>query len=74
MAKSAWIGAYSLHYEWYNTIRDKWIAWDAPLGHCLGEDEAISKAIAYLLHQNLRVRDVYIVNGWGQIIYMAKDA
>lgn len=70
MAKKEWIGGYGLHYEWYNAIRDTWVKWDAPLGKCLGEDEAISKAIKYLLDQNLKVRDVYIVNGWGQLIYM----
>ena len=65
-----WVGNYGLHYEWYDTRKNKWIEWNAPLGKCLGEDEAVSKAIAYLLNQNLQVRDVYIVNGWGQIIYM----
>ena len=70
MTKREWIGNYNIHYEWYNTTREKWIEWDAPLGRCLCEDEAISKAIAYLLHQNLKVRDVYIVNGWGELLYM----
>lgn len=70
MARREWVGNYSLHYEWYNDLRDTWIAWDAPLGKCLGEDEAVSKAIKYILDQNLKVRDVYVVNGWGECVYM----
>lgn len=69
--KREWIGNYSLHYEWYNDLRDTWIAWTQPLGKCLGQDEAISKAIAYFLDQKtIKVRNVYIRDGWGNNIKM----
>lgn len=68
MAKREWVGNYELSYEWYNDLRDKWIKWSAPLGKCLGHDEAISKAIAYLLGQNCKVQNVCIIDGWGNVI------
>ena len=71
MAKREWIGNYSLHYEWYNDLRDYWVAWTHPLGKCLGHDEAISKTIAYLLDQKtVKVRNVYIRDGWGNNFFM----
>lgn len=60
-----WVGPYSLHYEWYNDLRDEWVAWTHPLGHCLGRDEAISKAINHMLDTNLKMRNAYIRDGFG---------
>lgn len=68
MAKREWVGSYELSYEWYNDLRDKWIHWSMPLGRCLGHDEAISKAIAYFLGQNYKVRNACIIDGWGNVI------
>ena len=68
MAKREWVGNYDLFYEWHNDLGDKWIKWDIPLGKCLGHDEAISKAIAYFLKLNYKVRNACIVDGWGNVI------
>ena len=63
---SEWVGNYKLYYEWYKTTQGVWIKWEMPLGKCLGWDEAISKAIAYFLDaKDLKFRNVYIKDGWG---------
>lgn len=67
-----WVGEYWLNVEVYHSYKDKWVFEHVSLGKCLGEDEACERAVAALLrdYMNARTREIYIVNGWGNIIYM----
>ena len=72
MAKREWIGNYILYVEEYQSYKNKWVKYAFNLGKCLGEDEAIERAVALITREfaTEKIRDVYIVNGWGNIIYM----
>lgn len=72
MRKQEWIGDYWLNVETYHSYKDQWIFEEHNLGKCLGEDEACERAVATLIrdYADSTIREVYIVNGWGNIIYM----
>lgn len=67
-----WIGEYWLRVEEYQSYKDEWVEKYISLGKCLGWDEACEKAVITTLREfsDSRLRDVYIVNGWGQLRYM----
>lgn len=65
MAKREWIGNYKLHYVEYYSYKDEQVMREANLGHCLGVDEAIVKAICFLDNQSGTVYPRYISDGWG---------
>lgn len=71
MAKREWIGEYWLNVEVYHSYKDEWIYEAISLGKCLCNDEACVKAIQTLSreYENTTIRDMYIVDGWGHIIY-----
>lgn len=67
MAKREWIGNYKLHYvEWYS-YKKEWISRTVDLGYCLSHDEAIEKAILFIIRENpiTDSRKMYISDGWG---------
>lgn len=72
MAKREWIGEYHLRVEEYKTYKDKWVEKFVSLGKCLGLDEACEKAVIALAREfpTSKIRDVYIINGWGELTYM----
>lgn len=72
MAKKEWIGEYFLYVEKYLSYKDEYVFDSISLGKCLGEDEACEKAVSLLLrdYSNIKLREVYVVDGWGHIIYM----
>ena len=72
MSKQEWIGEYFLNIEAFHSYKNTYIQSLISLGKCLGEDEAKDKALNVILrdYADTMLRDVYIVNGWGQIIYM----
>ena len=75
MAKREWIGNYKLHYtEWYS-YKKEWVNRTAELGHCLGQMEAIGKALDFLIRENpiVNYSQVYISDGWGNKIYAMED-
>ena len=67
MAKHEWIGNYKLHYVEYHSYKKEWIGRTADLGRCLGRDEAIEKAILFIVRENLTIdtQKTYISDGWG---------
>lgn len=71
MAKREWIGEYWLNIEVYHSYKDEWIYETTSLGKCLCNDEACEKAVKALSREynNAVTRDMYIVDGWGHIIY-----
>ena len=70
MAKREWVGTYTLHVEDYLNYKSKWVEKWFDLGKCLGEDEACERAVACIMREftTNKLRNIYIVNGWGQII------
>ena len=72
MAKREWIGNYTLYVEDYQNYKNEWVKRAFDLGKCLGEDEAVDRAIACIAREftTNKIRDVHIVNGWGNVIYM----
>ena len=72
MARKEWIGEYVLYVERFHSYKNKYIFETVSLGKCLGVDEACSKAVNVLLrdYSNAKVREVYICDGWGHLIYM----
>ena len=72
MAKREWIGEYFLFVEEYAGYKNEWIEHSLSLGKCLGNDEACDKAVIALTREFpcAKVRNVYVCDGWGQIIYM----
>lgn len=71
MAKREWIGEYWLNVEVYHSYKDEWIYEATSLGKCLCNDEACAKAVQTLSREynDATIRDMYIVDGWGHIIY-----
>lgn len=74
MAKRDWIGEYHLHVEEYQSYKNQWVEKFVSLGKCLSLDEACEKAVITLMREfpDNKVREVYIVDGWGHIQYMQK--
>ena len=72
MTRKEWIGEYWLHVEDYLNYKGQWVEKYFSLGKCLGNDEACEKAIMTIAREftTNKLRDVYIVDGWGQLIYM----
>lgn len=72
MAKREWVGEYWLNLEIFLSYKNVWVREEVNLGKCLGNDEACDKAIWVLLRDYVgsSVRDVYILDGWGHLIYM----
>ena len=72
MAKREWIGEYWLVAQEYKTYKKEWVEVSVNLGKCLSNDEAKDKAVTALLRElpTAKLRDVYILDGWGQLIYM----
>ena len=72
MAKREWIGNYHLFVEDYLNYKSEWVEKRFDLGKCLSEDEACERAAACIAREftTNKIRNVYVVNGWGQIIYM----
>lgn len=70
--KREWIGEYFLITQEFQTYKNEWVEVSISLGKCLGWDEACEKAVLALMREfaNSKIRDTYIVNGWGQIQYM----
>ena len=67
MAKREWIGNYSFYYTEYLTHSSKTIIRNYNLGKCLGVDEAIEKAVAFMSEQD-HITPLYIRDGWGNKI------
>lgn len=72
MAKREWIGEYWFIYEEYKSYKDEWVESSINLGRCLSNDEACVKAVQAISRElsNAIIRDAYILDGWGQLIYM----
>lgn len=67
-----WIGEYFLVTQEFQTYKNEWVEKSISLGKCLGWDEACEKAVLAIMREfaNSKIRETYIVNGWGQIQYM----
>ena len=67
-----WIGEYFLVTQEFQTYKNEWVEKSISLGKCLGWDEACEKAVLTIMREfaNSKIRETYIVNGWGQIQYM----
>ena len=72
MAKREWIGEYWLVAQEYKTYKNERVEVSVNLGKCLGNDDACSKAVTALIREfpTSQLRDVYVVDGWGHLIYM----
>ena len=72
MTRHEWIGEYVLYVEHFHSYKNEYIFEAVSLGKCLGVDEACSKAVSALLrdYSNEKTREIYICDGWGQLIYM----
>lgn len=72
MARREWVGEYWLRVEEFKTYKNEWIERYVSLGKCLGNDDACSKAVQALVREfpTSQLRDVYVLDGWGQLIYM----
>ena len=67
MARHEWIGNYKLHYVEYYSYKQEWVGRTVDLGHCLGRDDAIDKAILFMIRENpiTDSRKMYISDGFG---------
>ena len=67
-----WIGEYWFICEEYQSYKNEWTEVSISLGRCLGNDEACIKAVQTITREfsNSRIRNAYILDGWGQLIYM----
>ena len=70
MARKEWIGEYWLNIEKYHPAKQQFIYEQLSLGKCLGNEEAKDKAVQAILREypNDSVRDLYITDGWGNVI------
>ena len=67
MAKHDWIGNYKLHYIEYYSYKDEWVARTANLGYCVTKDEALQKAVDFIIRENITVdySTMYVSDGFG---------
>ncbi len=72
MARREWIGEYWFVCDEYKTYKKEWVQRDFNLGKCLGQSEAIFKAIETMARElpESRIRNAYILDGWGHLLYM----
>ena len=81
MARREWVGEYWLRVEELKTYKNEWVERYVSLGKCLGNDDvgkclgnddACGKAVQALIREfpTSQLRDVYVLDGWGQLIYM----
>jgi hypothetical protein len=72
MTRNEWIGEYWLVTHEFQTYKNEWIEKSVSLGKCLGNDEACDKAIVTIMRDfsNSQLRETYIIDGWGHLIYM----
>ena len=66
--KREWIGDYQLHYQEFHSYKNEWIGRSVSLGYCMGNDDAINKAISFLNNQDYQCKPLYIRDGWGNNI------
>lgn len=66
-----WVGEYWLNVEVYHSYKDEYIFEQVSLGKCLSNEEAKDKAVQVLMrdYANTKVREIYICDGWGHLIY-----
>lgn len=67
MAKREWIGNYQLRFDQYFSYKDEYVTKTVDLGKCLGNGEAFTKAVAYLVRENVDAdpASMVVIDGWG---------
>ena len=67
MTKREWIGNYKLRYDEYLSYKDAYVTHTIDLGKCLGNAEAFSRAVQYLVREDLDAdpASLVVIDGWG---------